>query len=175
LRPETELILKALGEFILKLRDRLKDRKDLPTIETALTFLASYQYLEIPELSDSKSEPRFEEGIQSLVNFARQVTSLAPYRSEQVKVTPEEKLSRKFVAFISKVTAPFKHESPLVVFFSWLILLGLLISVGFRVALPYFGIKMDSTIITMLVGGPILGAITAVTIPRVVRQKKDRG
>lgn len=69
LRPGTELILKAFAEFMLKLRDRLKDRKDLPTIETALTFLASYQYLEIPELSDSKSEARFEEGIQSLVNL----------------------------------------------------------------------------------------------------------
>lgn len=90
LRPETEVILKAFDEFKLKLRDRLKDRKDLPAIETALTCLASYQYLEIPELSDSKSETRFEEGVQSLVGFAQQVTSLAPYRSEQLKATPRK-------------------------------------------------------------------------------------
>jgi hypothetical protein len=174
LRPETELILKALGEFTMKLRDRLKDRKDLPTIETALTYLASYQYFEIPELSDSKSEGRFEEGIQSLVNFAQQVTSQAPYRSEQLKVTPKEKLSLKLVALVSRVTALHKHENALVAFFFWLVFLLLLFSGVFAVALRYSAIKMDSTILTMVIGGSILGAITAVTIPRVGRQKKDR-
>jgi hypothetical protein len=136
--------------------------------------LASYQYFEIPELSDSKSEGRFEEGIQSLVNFAQQVTSQAPYRSEQLKVTPKEKLSLKLVALVSRVTALHKHENALVAFFFWLVFLLLLFSGVFAVALRYSAIKMDSTILTMVIGGSILGAITAVTIPRVGRQKKDR-
>jgi hypothetical protein len=167
------MILKAFDEFMAKLRDRLKDRKDLQTIATALTYLASYQYFEIPELSDSKSEEYFEEGIQSLVNFAKQVTSLPPYSSERAKVTPKEKLSRKLIAFMGKVTALFGHENPLLAFFVWLIFLALLFSIGFFEMLRYFAIKVDSTILTTLVGGPILGALTAVTIPRLGRQKKQ--
>jgi hypothetical protein len=72
------------------------------------------------------------------------------------------------------VAAPFNHENPLIAFFAWLAFLFLLFNGAFALALRYFGIKMDSAILTMLVGGPILGAITAVTIPRMGRQKKDR-
>ena len=40
LTSETELVLKAFSEFTPKLRDRIKDRKDLLEIETMLTYLA---------------------------------------------------------------------------------------------------------------------------------------
>jgi hypothetical protein len=171
LRPETEQILKGLGEFSPKLRDRLKDRKDLPEISTVLTYLASYQYLEIPELSDSRSEPRFEEGLQSLLIFAQRVTTLPPYRSEELKPTPRQKLSLKISAFMATVTAPFWHDNLLVAFIVWWFFLSLLFIGGFFGLLRVFPVKIDSAIITTLVAGPILGAVTAVTIPRVGRKK----
>jgi|HubBroStandDraft_6_1064221.scaffolds.fasta_scaffold88088_2 hypothetical protein len=167
LQPETELILKAFGEFKPKLRDRLKDRKDLSAIETALTYLSAYQYLEIPELSDSKSETRFEEGVQSLVNFASQMTALPPYRSEELKPTPKQKLSLKFFKVLSKITAPFSHDNPIIAFFFWWVFLCLLFIGCFAAAFHLFNLKVDNAVITTVIGGPILGAITAVTIPRV--------
>jgi hypothetical protein len=171
-RPETETILKAFGEFVPKLRDRLKDRRDLAIIETALTDLASYQYLEIPELSDSKSEKRFDEEMQSLLNFAQQVVSLPPYRSEQEKTTSKQKFSDKIFETLSMVTAPFRHENPLVAFLFWFVFLSILFCGGVFGWLRIFQVKIDSTIITTLVAGPILGAVTAVTIPRVGRRKE---
>jgi hypothetical protein len=171
LRPEAEAILKAIWDFTPKLRDRLKDRKDLPEIETTLTYLAAYQFLEIPELSGSKSEMRFEEGMQSLLSFAALITALPPYRSEKLKPTPKQKLSLKFFSALSKITAPFSHENSVVAFFSWLVLLFLLFGGGFRLGLRFFAVNVDSTVITTLIAGPILGALTAVTIPRVGKKK----
>lgn len=171
LKPETELVLKAFGEFTPKLRDRIKDRKDLPAIQTALTFLASYLYLEIPALSDSGSGARFEEGMQSLLTFAQQVTSLPPYRSEELKPTPKQQFSLKLLAVFSIVSAPFGHENLLVAFLSWFVLLFLLFGIGLFEASRLLAIKADSVIITTLISGPILGAVTAVTIPRIGRRK----
>jgi len=175
LRPETELILNGFQELVPKLRDRLKDRKDLPEIELALTYLAAYLYLEIPGLSDSKPEARFEEGIQSLLIFAQQVTTLPPYSSEQSKPTPKQKLSLKFFEAVSRVSAPFSDENPLVAFLCWFPFLLVLFGGGLFVALRLFAVKMDSTIVTTLIGGPILGALTAVTIPRIGRRKGSAG
>lgn len=166
LRPETELILKAFSELESKFRDRLKDRKDLPAVEKAFTYLAAYQYLEIPELSDSQPEARFEAGMQSLLNFASQAIALPPYRSEELKPTPKQKISLKFFAALSKVTAPFSHDNPVVAFLCWWSFLLLLFVGGFSGALRLFAIKVDSAVITSIIAGPILGAITAVTIPR---------
>ena len=170
LRRETELILKAFGEFVPKLRDRLKDRKDLPAVEATLTYLAAYQYLEIPELSSSMSGARFEDEMRSLLSFAARMAALPSYRSEELKPTPKEKLSLKFFTTLSKVTAPFSHENQVVAFLFWLVFLFLLFGGGFWVVLRLFSIKVDSTVITTLIGGPILGALTAVIIPRVGRK-----
>lgn len=167
LRPETEQILEAFKDFDVKLRDRVKDRKDLPAVETALTYLASYQHSEIPELSDSTSEARFDEGIQSLLSFAQQMKSLPPYRSEQLKPTPKQKLSQKLFAFCLGIMALFRHQNVLLAFASWLLLLSFLFGLAMFIALRHFQVKPDSTIVTALISGPILGAVTAVTIPRI--------
>ena len=171
LRPETELILKAFGEFMPKLKDRLKDRKDLAAIETSLTHLAAYQYLEIPELSDSESETRFEEGMQSLLTFAQQLTALPPYRSEQMKPTPKQKFSEKFLAAVSTLTAPFAHDNVLVAFLYWFVFLSLLLSGSVLLWLRILQVKMDTTLLAALLTTTILGALTAVTIPRIGKKK----
>ena len=169
LQPETERILKAFGEFSSKLRDRLKDCKDLPSIQSALTYLAAYYYFEI----NSESEVRFEQGMAMLLTFAAQLDSLPQYRSEELKKTPKEKLSIKFFSTLSKVTAPFQHDNPMIAFLCWLALLFCLFSCGFYVALRFTSLRFDSTILNALIGGPILGAVTAVTIPRISKSRRD--
>lgn len=154
LRPETETILQACREFMPKVRDRLKDRKDLNAIEAVLGDLAAYQYTEIPELSDAQSEARFEEGTQLLLSFAQQVMALQPYRSEPTNPTPKEKLSRKLFLAGQKLSIPFTHANVLVTFCSWLVLMLFLFWGGFYLALKFYPIKMDSTIMATLIRRP---------------------
>lgn len=172
LRPETETILQGCREFMPKLHDRLKDRKDLNAVEAALTDLAAYEYTEIPELSDSNSETRFDEGSGLLLSFAQQVIALQSYRSEPLTPTPKEKLSRKLFLGARKLSVPFTHANVLVAFCAWLILMVVLFWGGFYLALRLFQIKMDSTIMTALIGGPIATAVTGATIPRLGKTKK---
>lgn len=173
-RPETEAILQAFREFNPKLRDRLKDKKDLAAVEAILTDLAAYQYTEIPELSDTESETRFEEGTEILLSFAEKLATLPPYKSERLAPTPKETLSRRMVLVGRKVSSPFIHENVLVAFCSWLVLMSLLFWGGFFFALRMFPIKIDSTIMTALIGGPVATAVTGATIPRLGKNKKHR-
>lgn len=174
LRPETELILKGYSEFLPKLRDRLKDRKDLVDVEAALTDLAGYRYTEIPEISSNKSEVNFEQvGEESLLSFARRVTSLSPYRSEPEKQTPKDKLSRKILSFGHRTSSLFSHQNVLVAFLAWWILMFVLFCGGFYIAFRLVpALKMDTTVVTAMIGGPITTAVAAVTIPRLSHSKK---
>jgi hypothetical protein len=168
LQPDTELILDAFGEFADKMHDRIKDHKDLESIDAVLTKLAGYLYTEIPELSDSKSKEAFEQlGMQELVAFAQFVKELPAYHSEAPNPTPKEKVSQKIVDFSRGVSGLFTHKNVLLCFLCWYILALFLVSLGFMFALHHFpNIKVDSTIITALVGGPVAAAVTAVTLPR---------
>lgn len=175
LEPETEDILSAFGNLVPKLRDRLRDRKDLTIIELALTDLAGYFYTEVPEISDGTDETSLRGlGMASLRSFSQKLKDLPAYSSERQRPTPEEKVSRKVVSTGQRVSALFNHENLLVAFVAWYLLLLLLFLAGFYFALHYVpGVKVDSTVITAIVGGPIATAITAVTIPRVGRKKKQ--
>ncbi len=178
LEPDTELILRAFRSLMPKLGDRLNDRKDLGAIQSALADLATYLYTEIPELSDSSRENnQFEQaGMESLLRFARQIVELVPYQSEQVKQTPKERFSRKFISAGNRLSTPFVHENVLIAFCAWYVVTMLLFCGGFEVAFRLVpSMKVDSTIVTAIVGGPIATAVTAVTIPRLARNKKDKG
>ena len=175
LAPETEDILRAFANFLSKLRDRLRDRKDLTIIESALTDLAGYFYTEVPEISDGTEDAHLQNlGMASLISFAQKINDLPSYRSEQQRPSPEEKVSRKVISTGQRLSALFNHENLLISFIAWYLLLFLLFAMGFHLALRYVpGVKVDSTVITAIVGGPIATAITAVTIPRLSRKKKQ--
>jgi hypothetical protein len=177
LEPDTELIVRAFPRFPPRLRDRLKDRKDLVTIESVLTDLAGYLYTEIPELSGSESQSAFERaGVESLLSFARRINDLPPYRSEPLPQTPKEKASEKILSLGRKLSAPFNHENALVSFWAWYVLLLVLFCTGFYIAFRYVPtLKIDSTVVATIVGGPIATAATAVAIPRLTKGKKQDG
>lgn len=172
LRPETETILKAFGEFVPKLHDRLKDRKDLVSIEATLIELASYQYTEIPELSESKTDTQFEHGTELLLNFANKVIALPLYRSEPLNPTPKEEVSSKLTAIARNITGPFTDDNVLVAFLAWLVLTTALFCGGVYIALRYFSVRMDSTVMVAVVGGPITTAVAGATIPRLRKAEK---
>lgn len=174
LRPETETILQAFRELMPKLRDRVKDQKDLAAVEAVLTDLAAYQYSEIPQVSESNAETKFEEGVDILLQFADRVISLPPYRSEALKPTSKEKVSGKAALILRKITGLFVHENVLISFFSWLVLTLLLFWGGFGLVLRIVSLKLDSTLIVALIGGPIAAAVTGATVPRLGKSKTTK-
>ncbi len=173
LQPETEVIVRAFPKFLPRLTDRLKDRKDLAVVESALNDLAYYLYTEIPELSEGKSLSDLEQmGMESLLRFARQINDLPPYRSEP-NPSPKEKVSLRVIAFGRSLSAIFVHDNLLISFFVWYLLMLLLFGGGFYLAFRYVPtLKMDSTIIATIVGGPVATAVTAVAIPRLAKVQK---
>jgi hypothetical protein len=173
LRPETELIMEAFHQFTPKLWDRIRNKKDLATVEGILTALAGYYYTEIRELSSDQSETNFERvGEESLLSFAQLITGLSPYLSEGVQLTPEEKITQKIKLVGNKVSMFFTHDNVLIAFCSWYILMLLVFCVGFYLAFRLVPTtKIDTTIVTALVGGPITTAVAAVTIPRLTKTR----
>jgi membrane protein implicated in regulation of membrane protease activity len=174
LQPETELTMRAFDELVPKLRDRIKDKKDLQTVESILTALAVYYYTEIPELSSDQPDSNFEHvGEQSLLSFANQVTGLSPYHSEEEPLTPKEKVSQKILLILHRLSLSFVHENVLIAFFAWYTLMLLLFYAGFYVAFRFVPLmKTDTTVVTAIVGGPISAAVAAVAIPRIGKLKK---
>lgn len=171
LQPDTESILEAFRFFLGKLRDRLKDRKDLVEIESALMDLSRYLYTEIPEVSGSDSDSDLERiGIESLLSFAQQINGLPLYRSETPHQKTSETASQRIISFAKKLSWPFNQENLLLSFCAWYVLFLVLFSAGFYLAFRHFNsLKIDTTIVATLVGGPIATAITAATIPRLTK------
>src|SRR5581483_4500750 len=125
LGPETEKILSALRSFWPKLRDRLKDHKDLTAIESAVGDLANYLYTEIPEISEGTAEDRqrlLRFSMDSLNSFAEKINALEVYRSESPPSSREEKVSRGVVSTGQRLNAFFLHPNIAVSFLAWLIL-----------------------------------------------------
>lgn len=168
LTPQTEKILSALGDFGSKVGDRLKDRKDLRNIESAIEDLAGYFYSEVPGIfDDGDDEALKKQGLSLLTSFASKIESLSPYQAEPVRPTTEEKLSIKVNLIWRWVSGLFSHEKLIVSFLAWYLLsLGLFL-LGFRIAFHLFpSLNVDTTIVTTFVAGPIAAAVTAVTVPR---------
>lgn len=176
LQPETEEILRAFREFLPKYLDRLRDKKDLATLNSALEDLAEYFYTEIPEIAPDSSEAQREmeaAGMVALMKFVAKTNGLAPYRSEAIPSTAKEDVARKVAFTGSRLAALFVHHNVLVSFFAWYFLLLLICSSAAWAALRYVAaLKLDSVMVTSLIGVPLLGAITATTIPRIGRDGK---
>ena len=174
LEPQTEKIVSAISGIDSKMEDRIKDKKDLSNIASILTDLATYLYTEIPEICDGTDEDKkqFQEyGDTALNAFADKLNALQPYKSEAEPLTPHQAVSRKFASTSSKVSAFFTHENVLVCFCAWYIFSAILICFGFWLAsllIPAF--KLDTVILSTIVGGPVAGAITAVTVARLGRR-----
>jgi hypothetical protein len=174
LDPVTEQILQALRELQPKTKDRLRDKKDLTVIQSAMTELSGYLYTEVPEISDGTEEqvrPLKQYGLDALLRFATTVNGLAAYASEPVRPTPQEDVSRKVAQTGQKLTGLFLHENVLIGFVAWYVLTLFLVSLAIYLGCRFAGVRFDSVVLSTLVGVPVAGAITAVTIPRLRRER----
>jgi membrane associated rhomboid family serine protease len=67
----------------------------------------------------------------------------------------------------------FTRENVLVGFVAWYLLTLCIIGLGLYVAVCLTGMNLDSVVHSAIVGGPVAGAITALTIPR-LRQDREK-
>lgn len=168
LDPTTTKIVNAFNTLPLKLTERIKDKKDLPAVEAVLRSLSVYLYSVIPEVSsieDSDSSIK-QFGEDSLIQFADSLDHLAPYRAEPRPLGSKEKVTFKFTSAITCIAGLFCHDSLLVKFFSWWLLVQALVVVAIATASHYVaGLKLDSTLISLVVGTPLLVSAAALASP----------
>jgi hypothetical protein len=165
----TSRILEALYSVPLKITGRLKDKKDLSSVTSALSSLAGYLYSAIPEISGTErhSSAEMEEfGERSLSRFVEAIEPLTLYIAEPQPLRGKERAKFKIAAVIAWIASLFCHENLLLKFSVWWILTQTLVIAAVFSASRYVpGLKLDSTLISLIVGTPLLVSAAALAGP----------
>lgn len=179
LSEDTERILRAFETMPMKLGTRLKDKKDLPQLSDCLLNLASYLYSMIPELHQTPipAEGRLGTssfGLGSLRAFAEKLEILPEYLPEPQKQPRETRVKDYFLRLQGSIAGVFAHQNMLLCFIAWYVLCLALVCTAVmfaRVLIPE--LKLDSVLVSTVVGVPIAAAVTALAISRRKRQDKS--
>jgi hypothetical protein len=174
LESRTEKILNAFGSYHDKIRGRIVDKKDLRAISYCLLYLSGYFYSQIPELqsdpvqeTDGKSVPLEQWGEKQLDLFASTVAEFSEYSPEEEKLAKQQLLKQRVESRVTRMSNVFSHENIFVCFSSWLICLAALVWLGTWAMLRAVpALRMDSVLVSMVIGTPIIGAATLVAIAR---------
>ena len=112
-----------------------------------------------------------------VVNFAEDASKLQDYSSEVERLAKPQAVTKTLTSKILSMTSVFSDENILVCFTAWLFILGILAAFGTWAMLRTFPtVKMDSVLVSMVVGTPIVGAATLVAIGRQrLEHKKGHG
>jgi hypothetical protein len=169
LEPTTSKIINALCVMPWKITTRLMDRKDLSSIASSLLHLASFLYTLIPEVSSAGRHSSMELvaiGERYLLQFADSLEGLNVYKSEPQPLEGKEKVRSKLALAITWFGTLFVHESPVVKFIVWWALALAIVIFGLIIARHYAtDLKMDSTIVTLLIATPLLVGAAALAGP----------
>lgn len=176
LEPSTSAIVTAFREFHAKIRDRIKVKKELSLVALALQGLAAYLYTEIPEVHrGGDSDDHLEaEGSRGLEEFAAQINSMSAYVAEATRPTTEEKIKEGVSEKVGRISSIFAHPNVFLCFMVWLIFLASLVGASVRIAKMFVtDLKLDSTLVALMVATPIAGAATLTAVSRGRTQRKE--
>lgn len=165
---KTESILEAFYTLPAKIQDRLFDKKDLEQVSSCLTAFAGYLYSRIPELPEHQRQPSIEHyGREQLRSFSEQLLKLPAYSSEPKETKRRVQFWKVASSAIQTATVPFAHPNIFACFLAWWAVTLLLTLVALRVVLHFFpNLTIDSILVSLIVGGPLACAATAVAISR---------
>jgi hypothetical protein len=162
-------ILNAFNSLPLKITGRLKDKKDLSSVAAILTNVAAYLYTTIPEISSTELHGTAEItnlGEQSLIRFTDELETLSVYDPEPTPLEGKEKVKSKFVIAVAWIAGLFSHDNLLFKFSAWLVLSLALVIVALSTAWHYDpGLKLDSTLISLIVATPLVVSAAALASP----------
>jgi hypothetical protein len=177
LDARTESILLAFDGLRSKLSGRLRDKEDLFQVSNCLFPFSLYLYTQIPDISDTKEEKATFLAFQELAldAFVHEMTLLNNY-------TPAVRVNTKIEHFsVNKakvggiLSSTVGNSSPFLRFASMWILLQVFVGIAVSVFLATVKtLKLDSTLIALLIGSPfaIAAALTAIPTPTRVESKK---
>jgi hypothetical protein len=165
LDPQTAKIVEAFDSLSTKISGRLQDKKDLQAVASVLNELAKFLYSMIPEVSSVEGHEAAEItafGERSLLRFADDLTSLPPYRAEPRPLERKERVKSGFVIAVNWFANLFCHDNLLIRFFVWWGLAQGLVVAATILANHYVpSLKVDSTLVSFIVGTPLLVAAAA--------------
>jgi uncharacterized membrane protein len=164
----TEGIILAFDDLQPKLNDRLYDKKDLDQISKCLLPLEFYLYTQIPDIADTEEDRERLKQVEksSLMSFVHEMSVLDKYLSPNTAspVIPKSVVKKEKLAKLLTLTVG--NPSPFLRFSSiWFV-----VQSGLAIAVPIFliadrAIKLDSTLIALLVGSPLAIAAGLTAIP----------
>lgn len=173
LADDTAEIVNAFNSLTPKLDGRLKDHKDLPQAIDVLRHLAVFLFCSIPELSTGDQEGATdlaETAQQSLREFAQAIRNLQPYRPEPKNLVGKEKATANIETILGRTLGLFSHENLLLRFCAWWLTMQLFVlSCGVGMIRYFQNVKVDSTLLALFIGTPLLVAAAALA----ASQKKN--
>jgi len=175
LDPRTDAVIEAFYTIPAKIQDRLREKKDLDLLSACLTELSAYLYSRIPDVpSRHGNESLAEYGDQCLQSLVERIRDLPPYISETKPTTNHVQFWKNAVWTLSKMTAPFAHSNIFLCFLAWWALTLLLTLGALKTVLHFLpGLTIDSVIVSLIVGGPLACAVSAVAISRARRRDES--
>jgi hypothetical protein len=169
LAPETARIVEAFNSVTKKITSRLQDRKDLQLISGALRNLIGYLYLSIPEISSVDWRTTDETVALSetyLLRFSDALKELTPYSPEVKPLEGKARARLKFVTCVTWTVSLFSHENSLAKFCTWWVFSqGLVLISIFAVTRLLPALKLDSTLISLAIGTPLVVSAAALAGP----------
>jgi len=170
LEPDTIKIVNGLNLLSVKITgDRLKDKKDLPSIAQPLKELAGYLYSEIPEVASTGLHNKGDLakfGEQCLLQFAELIQNVPTYSPEPRALAPKERATRKLVMLALWFVALFSHENLLVRFSCWWFFSQSFVLAVLKITMQWVPtLKADSTLISLVIATPLVVSVAALAAP----------
>jgi hypothetical protein len=178
LDARTESIIGSFDGLRPKIGARLRDKKDLFLVSKPLVPFSFYLFTQIPDISDTEEDKtllrHYED--QALNAFVDEMTLLNEY-------TPENRITSKIAMSAAKkakvgdfLSNTVGNPAPFLRFISIWIVLQIIVGIAVLVFLSAIkNLKLDSTLIALLVGSPfaIAAALTAIPNQSKEGQKGD--
>ncbi len=170
LEPQSERIVESLNLFPERVQYRVKEKKDLTAVGELLSALGDYLYSMMPEVSpqsDSENVALLDWGLTRLQGFSEKILLLPAYGLESQTTAERGTFKRSIKAGIAKFSGLFSHQNILLCFISWLLISAAAVIVALLTTLHYFpGIKIDSTLVALVISAPLLASVTLVAVSR---------
>jgi hypothetical protein len=177
LEANAESVIEAFYSLPAKVQDRIRDKKDLEQVGTCFIDLSGYLYSRIPDVPSrqgNESLPEF--GDKSLESLVGQLKQLPPYHTETKPATHPARIWKSVAWTASKLSIPFAHPNIFVCFLAWWLLTLALTLVALKTVLRFLPtMTIDSILVSLIVGGPLACAVSAVAISRARKREQATG
>jgi hypothetical protein len=177
LNASTESIIAAFDGLRSKLSGRIRDKKDLFQVSNCLLPLSLYLYTLIPDITDAEEEKEKLDSFQelSLRYFVQEMTSLADYTPETRVDSKTEKSAVNKAKVGGILSATVGNPAPFLRFVSIWVIIQLFVAISISAFLSTMkALKLDSTLIALLIGSPFAIAAALTAIPITARKENSK-